>query len=192
MKSNIYDVIIVGAEPSGAIAGHHLARNGHTVLLFDKCDFPREKICGDGLIADSLHSLARAGVSDEVRQHARVLHSMQIYSPSRICINVTGEVWTVSRSILDDILVRNAVRSGALLRRGYIRHVGYDDNGLFCAEDNEGGIHTARVGILATGVSSIKSDETNVSGEVKNSAIGAVLAIFLGVGKGDNRSGWFV
>jgi len=46
---NVFDVIIVGAGPSGAIAGFHLARAGLDVLLLEKCTFPRRKVCGGGL-----------------------------------------------------------------------------------------------------------------------------------------------
>jgi len=46
---NIYDVIIVGAGPSGAMAGFHLAQSGMNVLLLDKASFPRRKVCGGGL-----------------------------------------------------------------------------------------------------------------------------------------------
>ena len=45
----IFDVIIVGAGPSGAMAGFHLAQAGMNVLLLEKSTFPRRKVCGGGL-----------------------------------------------------------------------------------------------------------------------------------------------
>jgi len=49
MNSNKFDVIIVGAGPSGSMAGYYLAKAGVRVAIFDKMKFPREKACGGGL-----------------------------------------------------------------------------------------------------------------------------------------------
>ena len=48
------DVIVVGAGPGGSATATHLARRGLDVALLEKSQFPREKVCGDGLIADTL------------------------------------------------------------------------------------------------------------------------------------------
>lgn len=44
-----YDVVIVGAGPSGSTAGYLLKKHGYKTLIIDKKEFPREKLCG-GLI----------------------------------------------------------------------------------------------------------------------------------------------
>jgi geranylgeranyl reductase family protein len=49
MSSNKFDVIIVGAGPSGSMTGYYLAKAGVRVAIFDKKKFPREKACGGGL-----------------------------------------------------------------------------------------------------------------------------------------------
>ena len=41
------DVAIVGAGPAGSSAAIALARRGYDVVLIDKQQFPREKLCGD-------------------------------------------------------------------------------------------------------------------------------------------------
>jgi geranylgeranyl reductase family protein len=45
-----FDAIIVGAGPAGSTAAFLLAKEGLRVLILDKVDFPREKLCG-GLLA---------------------------------------------------------------------------------------------------------------------------------------------
>jgi geranylgeranyl reductase family protein len=57
------DVIIVGAGPGGSTAAYHLARHGLTVLVLEKSEFPREKVCGDGLTPRAVAQLAKMGVS---------------------------------------------------------------------------------------------------------------------------------
>ena len=44
------EVIVVGAGPAGSTVATYLARAGVDVLLLEKTEFPREKVCGDGLI----------------------------------------------------------------------------------------------------------------------------------------------
>ena len=61
LPEKLWDVIVVGAGPAGAITAWSLARRGHDVLLFDKHAFPREKICGDFLFTDTVAFLQRAG-----------------------------------------------------------------------------------------------------------------------------------
>src|SRR3982751_6186378 len=55
-------VAIVGAGPAGSSAGYHLAVRGFPVTLADRCDFPRDKVCGDWLPPNALDELARLGM----------------------------------------------------------------------------------------------------------------------------------
>src|SRR5699024_6635931 len=56
------DVIVVGAGPGGSAAAYHLASHGLDVLLLEKTEFPREKVCGDGLTPKSVQQLIRMGI----------------------------------------------------------------------------------------------------------------------------------
>ena len=56
------DVIVVGAGPGGSSAAFHLARHGLRVLLLEKTEFPREKVCGDGLTPRAVRSLIAMGI----------------------------------------------------------------------------------------------------------------------------------
>ncbi len=57
------DVIVVGAGPGGSSAAYHLAGHGLSVLLLEKTEFPREKVCGDGLTPRAVRQLVRMGIS---------------------------------------------------------------------------------------------------------------------------------
>src|SRR4051812_10586946 len=59
---NDADVIVVGAGPGGSSAAFHLARHGLRVLLLEKTEFPREKVCGDGLTPRAVKQLIKMGV----------------------------------------------------------------------------------------------------------------------------------
>ena len=56
------DVIVVGAGPAGASTAFHLAQAGLDVLLLEKCQFPREKVCGDGLTPRAVKQLVGMGI----------------------------------------------------------------------------------------------------------------------------------
>ena len=56
------DVIVVGAGPGGSTAAFHLARHGLNVLVLEKTEFPREKVCGDGLTPRAVKQLVKMGI----------------------------------------------------------------------------------------------------------------------------------
>jgi len=52
-----YDVVVIGAGPSGCSAALHLADSGLKVAIIDKAQFPRDKVCGDGLSLKTIQAL---------------------------------------------------------------------------------------------------------------------------------------
>ena len=52
-----YDVIVVGAGPSGSTAARECASRGMSVLLLEKSEFPRDKPCGGGVIHGVIHDV---------------------------------------------------------------------------------------------------------------------------------------
>ncbi|MFK4144507.1 geranylgeranyl reductase family protein [Streptomyces sp. NPDC004065] len=62
LSENTADVIVVGAGPAGSTTAYHLARAGLDVLLLEKTEFPREKVCGDGLTPRAVKQLVAMGI----------------------------------------------------------------------------------------------------------------------------------
>ena len=60
--AGIADAIIVGAGPAGSAAAYYLATAGLDVLVLEKSQFPREKVCGDGLTPRAVRALTSMGV----------------------------------------------------------------------------------------------------------------------------------
>jgi len=146
-----WDVVVAGAGPAGATAALHLARRGRRVLLVDRHPFPREKVCGDGLIPDALRALERADLLPEVRRAAHAATRVTLYSPRRIEVSLDGEFLTIQREALDAIVAGGAVASGAVFARGEV--AGIDDGAAgvrvrFAGRDEP---LEARLAIVATG-----------------------------------------
>src|SRR5215470_6172538 len=65
-QKRVWDVIVAGAGPAGTSAATFLARRGASTLLLDRADFPRDKVCGDGLTPQAIYWLDRLGCVEEV------------------------------------------------------------------------------------------------------------------------------
>ncbi len=116
------DVIVVGAGPAGSATATHLARRGLHVSLLEKSQFPREKVCGDGLTPRATRQLIRLGIDTSTA--AGWLHNkgLRIYGGDRPfqldwpdLANFPPYGLVRPRSDFDDLLARNAVAAGAKL-----------------------------------------------------------------------------
>ena len=58
LAPGIYDLIVIGGGPAGASAAITAARKGATVLLLERGSFPRHKVCGEFVSAESLDLLS--------------------------------------------------------------------------------------------------------------------------------------
>ncbi len=107
------DVLVVGAGPSGSAAALTLARAGFDVVLIDQHTFPRDKICGDGLIPDAHQALRELGVLDAVMAVAQPVSHVRCVAPRGGRLDVPGDMAVLPRRQLDDIVCRAAVAAGA-------------------------------------------------------------------------------
>ncbi len=148
----IWDVAIIGAGPAGSTAAIHLAAKGHRVLLLDKDDFPRDKICGDGLIADTIAALKRAGLYEKVLATGFESSFGRVYSPSRFIFDVPGQFITLKRIVLDELIMNKAVDTGAAFFKCKINNVAIlADNLLSLAVEGFGSTLRAKIILIATG-----------------------------------------
>jgi geranylgeranyl reductase family protein len=107
------DVIVVGAGPAGSACAQQLARSGFDVLLIDQHSFPRDKVCGDGLIPDAITALGRMGVLQAVMRVAQRASHVACIGPRGGRVDVPGRVAVLPRAELDDLLRRAALDAGA-------------------------------------------------------------------------------
>ncbi len=116
-----FDVLVVGAGPSGASAAYWLATAGHRVVFIDKKRFPREKTCGDGLTPRAVRQLHDMGLARELSEFQRfdglrsIAHgiTLELAWPEHPDFPQYGYV--VRRRELDEMVADRAVKAGATL-----------------------------------------------------------------------------
>jgi len=116
------DVIVVGGGPAGSSAAYWMASAGLDVLILEKAQFPREKVCGDGLTPRGTRALVDMGI--DVSQDAGWLHNrglrviggglrLHLDWPGLTTFPAYGLVRP--RADLDQLLATQAVKAGAVL-----------------------------------------------------------------------------
>ncbi len=95
------DVLVIGAGPAGSVAAQKLAAAGLDMVLVDQHDFPRDKVCGDGLIPDTHAALKRLGVYDEVAALATPVRYVPCVGPRGGYIDIPGSLSVLPRKTLD-------------------------------------------------------------------------------------------
>jgi len=122
------DVIVVGSGPAGSTAARCLAASGRDVILLDRAQFPRPKVCGDGLTPRAIGGLQRLGVWQFLAGHATIvteLHTKDLVTGTTVAGELPSRVTSgpafgavLPRVLLDDVLRQAAVAAGARFESG--------------------------------------------------------------------------
>ncbi|MBS7638718.1 geranylgeranyl reductase family protein, partial [Candidatus Bathyarchaeota archaeon] len=120
-----WDVVVVGAGPSGSISAYLSAKKGYKTLILDMKDFPRYKACGGGVTWRAYNFLRGLGI---------LIRSLEAYH-REVLIRGFGEevrvssdseefaVATMEREKFDEELLGEAIGQGAEFRRLKVRGV---------------------------------------------------------------------
>src|SRR6266851_1570998 len=157
---HVHDVVIVDAGPGGSATAHFLSRQGMDVLLLDRAEFPRDKTCGDGLTPRALRVLDQMGILADVTEHGCAVDAYSVVAPNRrettAPITASHGALVVKRVVLDDIIQRRALASGARFTSG---------------------VNASRLEPTATGVQVHADDGRTFAGRVAVIATGAAFGL---------------
>jgi geranylgeranyl reductase family protein len=121
---HVYDVVIVGAGPTGSSCAYWLAEAGWDVVVVEKKVFPREKTCGDGLTPRAVRQLTDMGLEDSLAGSHRYTglrafgfgQSIEMQWPAHPHFPDYG--YTITRHDLDGLVAARAAEAGATLLQG--------------------------------------------------------------------------
>jgi geranylgeranyl reductase family protein len=127
-----WDAIVVGAGPAGSATALQLARAGARVLLLDRARFPRDKPCSEYLSPAATPLLARldgALVAAVERAAPGRLYGMRVVAPDGTVADGRFAAahrfaspqpygYALPRTVFDTLLVRAAMRAGAVVEEG--------------------------------------------------------------------------
>lgn len=168
------DVLIIGAGPAGSAAARTLARAGAAVVMVDQRAFPRDKVCGDALIRDSLKGLAYLGIEAIVLRDVWRGDALRVYAPDGAYVTLQGDFACLPRERLDMILRNAAVAAGAAHTQGTAIAPLLDGGQIAGARFKDGAREwsiEAPFTILATGANVTMLDAFGMNAAKKPSAV---------------------
>ena len=137
------EVCIVGAGPAGATLANFLEKEKVPYVLIDKAEFPRDKICGDGITVDVLNVLKRidpellnkfADEGEMKESWGFCFHSTtgtELRYDFRANDLPFAPFYTSRRLDLDNFLIKNLkVRQGHLLLGAEVKAIERDTRGF--------------------------------------------------------------
>jgi 2-polyprenyl-6-methoxyphenol hydroxylase-like FAD-dependent oxidoreductase len=95
------DVLVIGAGPAGGAAALAAARREQAVVLADRGNFPREKVCGCCLSAAALAELHGMGLANLPRRRgAAVIYRLALRRQvPRCCARNSTMRWSTQPSV---------------------------------------------------------------------------------------------
>ncbi len=175
-----YDVIVVGAGPSGSTAGRILSANGIKTLILDKQEFPRYKPCGGGL-SGRIDKILDIDISSVIERES---WGLKVYANDLFFDGTydhpTGHL--VMRDKFDNLLLEKAIESGAEFKPG-IRVIDllYEKDHYKLKTNN--GTFIASYVVGADGVNSIVAKKTGLRSNWKQKEVAIAIEAELNVGK---------
>src|SRR5215211_2551230 len=126
-KTDNFDVIVLGGGPAGSSVSSILSREGRSVVLFEKEEFPRHHI-GESLMTDTFWTFQRMGFLEKLKQSLFVRkYSVQFANPAgresrpfyffEANHHESAVTWQVTRAVFDQMLIEHAAEQGATVHQ---------------------------------------------------------------------------
>jgi len=126
-EQSCYDLVVIGAGPSGAVVSALVKQQGYRVLVLEKQHFPRFSI-GESLLPQCMTFLEQAGMLDAVQaagfqfKNGAAFNRAECYDQFDFTEKFSpgwGTTFQVQRARFDKLLADEAERQGVEIRYGH-------------------------------------------------------------------------
>lgn len=121
----MWDVVVVGAGPSGSTTAYLLAKTGFKALIVELSKFPRHKPCGGGITLKAGRLLKELGLPLEPVEEIHRDVTIMGYGKEITVSTPPGEyaIALVRREFFDNRLLESAIGEGARFRISKVRAI---------------------------------------------------------------------
>ena len=134
-----YDVVIIGAGPSGIAAGHNIINNNISCCIIDKQKFPRNKLCAGGVTQKTFELLQSLNLGSEFNGiNTVVSKDVSIYLENNHITDIPCKVNTylVDRFEFDEYLVRAYEnKGGKILENTKVKNIDTKNNTITLSDN---------------------------------------------------------
>lgn len=138
-KKTIFDVIIVGGGLAGLTSAIHLSKREKHVLLIEKSEYPKHKVCGEYVSNEVLPYLNSLNI-DPISEGAKKITKVHISTTKNNLIK--GELplggFGISRYLLDDLLAKKARLNGVQILKDTVDSIHFKKESFTVITKNSG------------------------------------------------------
>ncbi len=150
-KNAIFDVIIIGGGLAGLTASIHLSMFKKRVLLIEKNEYPKHKVCGEYISNEVLPYLKSLGI-DPVKEGAKQISKVEITTVKSNLIS--GKLplggFGMSRYFLDNLLAKKAISNGVEILQDTVESIDFS-NDVFLVTLNSSITYNSKITIGSFG-----------------------------------------
>ena len=150
-KRTTFDVIIVGGGLAGLTSAIHLSKQNKQVLLVEKNEYPKHKVCGEYISNEVLPYLNSLGIHP-INYGAKKITKVHISTTKSNLIK--GELplggFGMSRYFLDDLLVKKARLNGVKILKDTVDSIQFKKDS-FTILTKSSGVFQSKITIGAFG-----------------------------------------
>jgi len=125
LRENSFDAIVIGAGPAGSTAAYLLAKSGFHVLVLDKKEFPRSKLCGGlltrktvGLLETIFQTSPDCLISNQIISHQSSRYGVNFRGKALVRGKLEYPFHFIDRQVYDSFWLNMACKAGAEFKSG--------------------------------------------------------------------------
>jgi len=113
LSSQVYDIIVIGGGIAGSTYGNLMSRKGNRVLIIEKDEFPKHKVCGEYVSMESYDFMQRIGIPLDTFKLPKInTFSLSSQNGKKFTTELDLGGFGISRFLMDNELKKAAIEAG--------------------------------------------------------------------------------